>query len=213
MPTKSTTQMPTESTAQTTTVPSTQTPTESSTQTSTEPPTENPPTSDSNLYADAATIMNAKLFLFKNGLFRIGESADVHPVKDTWPGGPSNIDAAFAANEKNTMITYFFQGSQYWRFTGNVSDSGNPQPISGFGFPSSVEKIDAALSENGKITMFFVGNQLWSYRIGEGMDNRSPIPISTAFEENNPVDAALKYNGNVYLISGSTVSKYSRMQD
>jgi matrix metalloproteinase-14 (membrane-inserted) len=71
-----------------------------------------------------------------------------------WDGLPSNLDAAFTwTNGK----TYFFRGTEYWRFTEKKMDEGYPKSIrSGFdGIPSFV---DAAFvwSGNGKIYFFKV---------------------------------------------------------
>ncbi|XP_055493339.1 macrophage metalloelastase-like [Leucoraja erinacea] len=174
-----------------------------------EPPTENPPACDPNLFADAALTINRRIVLFKDGFFRLSRSSVINRVEDSLPGAPSNVDAAFATRGRAREI-FLFQDSQYWRFKRNVLDSGSPHPISDFGFPSSVNRIDAAMRINRRIIMFFVGDQLWRYKIGEGMDDTSPIPITTTFEENDHVDAAFKSRGNIYLINGSTVSKYNR---
>ena len=71
---------------------------------------------------------------------------------------PGNLDAAFTwTNGK----TYFFRGTDYYRFTGQTMDEGYPKSIrSGFdGIPSFV---DAAFvwSGNGKIYFFKVSSNL-----------------------------------------------------
>ena len=43
-----------------------------------------------------------------------------------WDGLPSNLDAGFTwTNGK----TYFFRGTEYWRFTGQKMDEGYPKSI------------------------------------------------------------------------------------
>ncbi|XP_062909859.1 stromelysin-1-like isoform X1 [Mobula hypostoma] len=171
-------------------------------------PTEQP-TCDPNLYADAALNLQRRITVFKNGFTKRSQSSLINRIEDIWPGGPSNVDAAFELRLRNRK-TYLFQGSQYWRFQGNTLDSGYPKSIRRFGFPSSVQKLDAALRLRRRTIVFFVGNQLWSYRLGEGMVGGSPIPIRTFFRANDNVDAALNYQGEYYLLKGLTAYRYYR---
>ncbi|XP_051882286.1 neutrophil collagenase-like [Pristis pectinata] len=188
---------------------STQTTTKQPTQTTTKQPTQTPPTCDPNLYADAVLKIGRTVIYFKDGFTKSSLSPRISRVQDIWPGGPSNVDAAFAIRWRNWK-TYLFQGSQYWRFERNVLDSGYPKPIRNFGFANSVQKIDAAMRINRRTILFFVGNQLWRYRIGVGMIRGSPVPLRQVFRQNDNVDAAVKYRGNYYLISRRNLYIYDQ---
>ncbi|XP_072898016.1 uncharacterized protein [Hemitrygon akajei] len=182
---------------------------DSSSQMPTGQPTKNPATCDPNLYADAALNLQGRVTFFKNRFTKRSQSSRINRVEDIWPGGPSNVDAAFELGSRNRK-TYLFQGSQYWRFQGNTLDSGYPKSIRRFGFPSSVQKLDAALFVSRRTIVFFVGNQLWRYRLGEGMVGGSSVPIRTFFRANDNVDAALNYQGEYYLLKGLTAYRYSQ---
>ena len=76
-------------------------------------------------------------------------------ISDNWPGLPGHIDAAFTYRNGKT---YFFKGSQYWRFVDTKMDDDYPKLISE-GFRGIPDNVDAAFvwSGNGKI-YFFKGN-------------------------------------------------------
>ncbi|XP_069748576.1 uncharacterized protein [Narcine bancroftii] len=118
-----------------------------------------PPNCDENLYADAALKINQRIIFFKAGFVRSRFSV-INTVEDLWPGGPRNVDAAFAIGWRYWNY-YFFQGAQYWHFKGHVSDPRSPRPISDFGLPSNLNKIDAAMHVTPRKIIFFSGNNLW----------------------------------------------------
>lgn len=83
-------------------------------------------------------------------------------IAKSWPGLPSNIDAAFTYRNGKT---YFFKGSQYWRYVGKKMDGDYPKLISD-GFTGIPDNIDAAVvwSGNGKI-YFFKGEWIVGIRV------------------------------------------------
>jgi len=87
-------------------------------------------------------------------------------IAKSWPGLPSNIDAAFTYRNGKT---YFFKGSQYWRYIGKKMDGVYPKQISD-GFTGIPDNIDAAVvwSGNGKI-YFFKGE--WTVGIQENQSD------------------------------------------
>uniref|UniRef100_UPI00398E3A53 collagenase 3-like n=1 Tax=Pristiophorus japonicus TaxID=55135 RepID=UPI00398E3A53 len=139
--------------------PPTQAPNQPATQAPSQPPTEEPVTCDPNLFMDAALTIHENIYFLKNGYYKSVQYSEVFSIEDVFPRLQSNIDAAYA----NGTHLYFFTGSQYWSFHGNVLTSGYPKPISDFGFPSSVDKIDAAMYVGHGRIMFFVEDQLWLY--------------------------------------------------
>ncbi|XP_072332440.1 matrix metalloproteinase-18-like [Scyliorhinus torazame] len=211
-PTQTSTQAPTQTSTQAPTQTSMQAPTQTSTQAPTQTSTKEPSTCDPNLFADAIVRVWRRLFLFKNGLYKIFGSSAVIPVNSTWPSMMSNVDAAVRypihgrskRGHRRRPGIIFFSGSQYWLFKRNVLQQGFPKPISDFKFPSSVTKIDAAMRIRRRRILFFVGNQFWTYSI-RSKDIRGPFLISSTFRGISKVDAAFRYRGKYYLTSGSFI--------
>lgn len=77
-------------------------------------------------------------------------------ISDTWKGLPATIDSAFVDVDN---ATYFFKGSQCWKFLygENTVAAGFPKSI-GDEFPGIPNDIDAVLDTQENKTYFFKGN-------------------------------------------------------
>ncbi|KAL0281610.1 UNVERIFIED_CONTAM: hypothetical protein PYX00_002545 [Menopon gallinae] len=120
-------------------------------------------------------------------------------ISKSWPGLPSNIDAAFTYKNGKT---YFFKGKDYWRYTGKKMDGDYPKPISK-GFEGIPDNIDAALvwGGNGKI-YFFKDDKFWKFdpSAKPPVKKTYPKPISNWDGIPDKIDAALQYtNGYTYF--------------
>ncbi|RXG56801.1 Matrix metalloproteinase-14 [Armadillidium vulgare] len=125
-------------------------------------------------------------------------------------GLPSYLDAAFTwTNGK----TYFFKGSEYWRFTGHTMDDDYPKDIS-TGFSGIPNNIDAAFvwSGNGKI-YFFKGTEYYKFDPTQRPPVSSKYPKDLSMWEGLPyyIDDAFQYsNGYTYFFKNG---KYWRFND
>ena len=82
-------------------------------------------------------------------------------ISETWPGLPGDINAAFTYQDGRT---YFFKGSQFWRFAGKNLNKGYPRQISD-GFPGIPDNVDAAIIWNrNKNIYFFKGKTFLKYK-------------------------------------------------
>ncbi|KAL1779643.1 vitronectin [Sigmodon hispidus] len=121
---------------------------------------------------DAFTdLKNGSIFAFRGQYcYELDETA-VKPgypklIRDVW-GIEGPIDAAFTRINCQGK-TYFFKGSQYWRFEDGVLDPDYPRNISE-GFLGIPDNIDAAFalpahSYSGRERVyFFKGKQYWEY--------------------------------------------------
>jgi matrix metalloproteinase-14 (membrane-inserted) len=131
-------------------------------------------------------------------------------ISDSWPGLPSNIDAALTW--KSTGYTFFFKGYQYWRFTDRSPSPGYPKDISNWqGLPAN---LDAAIEwgKDGDL-YFFAGSQYWKYDTDlQKMARGYPRDMSAAWQDvPGNVDAALQWsNGKTYFFKSG---KYWRFND
>lgn len=138
-------------------------------------------------------------YLIKDNLaWGIQEGYEVqYPPKkatDIWKGVPPNIDDGFSWG--NNWETYFFQGSQYYRFDtskGRVAD-GYPNDIID-GWPGVPNDIDAVFSDEIQKTFFFKQNKVYLFndelnRVEQGFPKR----IGEVFQNvPNFIDAAFHY--------------------
>ena len=138
--------------------------------------------------------------------------ADGYPrsISQYWPGLPNDIDAA--VTWKDMDVTYFFKGSQYWRFDGTSPSSGYPKDISNWsGLPSG---LDAAFQWGKDNNLyFFQGSQYWKYdTYSQGMASGYPKDISNHWNGiPDNVDAAYQWkNGKTYFFKSKN---YWRLND
>ncbi|ODM87910.1 Matrix metalloproteinase-14, partial [Orchesella cincta] len=128
-------------------------------------------------------------------------------ISAAFPGLPNELDSAFTLNNR----TYFFKGSQYWRFTNGRGDDGYPKPISE-GFSGIPPNIDAAFvwEGNGKI-YFFKRHLYWRF------DPARTPPISHDYPKSisswsgilENIDAALTGKGYTYFFKGDQYWKFN----
>merc|ERR550519_1240191 len=94
-----------------------------------------------------------------------------------WHGVPNNIDAVFRfCNEK----TYFFKGSQYYRFNDKTKqvDAGYPKQISEFwkGVPNN---ITSAMRWSNGLTYFFKQDKYYRFnQTSQQVDVGYPKPLA-----------------------------------
>lgn len=153
-------------------------------------------------------------YAFRGDLvFKLGSSG-IEPnfpaaISNIFPGLPNDIDASVFWD--NVGKTYFFKGSQYWRFSDTTLDSGYPRSISVWnGVPNN---LDAAFvwSGNGR-TYFIKGNQYYRYNSYSGrVDSGYPRPLSVWRDLPSSIDAASQWsNSRTYFFSGE---EYYRFND
>ncbi|XP_030835862.1 matrix metalloproteinase-14 [Strongylocentrotus purpuratus] len=126
-------------------------------------------------------------------------------IGDEFPGLPTDLDAAFYYSP----YTYFFKGSQYWRFRNRAMAGTYPRPLSDWqGLPNDLDSA-YVWTRNGGI-YFTKGNQY--YRYNRGVSSYYPQPLSRwGGLPSDGVDAAFRYNnGYTYFFKGS---EYYRFND
>ena len=138
--------------------------------------------------------------------------ADGYPrlIAEDWPGLPADIDAAFTWKQN---ATYFFKGSDYWKFENRVPVPGYPKALSK-GFPDIPSHVDTAFvwGGNGKI-YFFKGNDYYKF----DPDKRPHVQIGKYPRDVSKwglppsLEAALQWdNGKTYFFKEG---KYWRFDD
>ncbi|XP_006874275.1 PREDICTED: vitronectin [Chrysochloris asiatica] len=138
---------------------------------------------------DAFTdLKNGSLFAFRGQYcYELDENA-VRPgypklIQDVW-GIEGPIDAAFTRINCQGK-TYFFKGSQYWRFEDGVLDPDYPRNISE-GFMGIPDNLDAAFalpahSYSGRErAYFFKGRQYWEYEFQQQPSQKECDSSSTS---------------------------------
>ncbi|WP_204026170.1 Tc toxin subunit A-related protein [Sinosporangium siamense] len=162
--------------------------------------------------------------------FRDGAFGTRGPVRDHWGGSPNpflaadgTVDAAFVWRGEHT---YLFSGDRYVRYTGRVYDHidpGYPKLTAGNlrkeePFAKFPESFEDAL---GRPVDAIVGNDRTIHVIIEGVcHTASPAQAATfalsslgrmrnTLAETGRVDAALVYQGKLYLFSGDQYVRYS----
>ncbi|NP_001028823.1 matrix metalloproteinase 14 precursor [Strongylocentrotus purpuratus] len=140
-----------------------------------------------------------------------GSIPDGYPkvIGDEFPGLPTSLNAAlyYPRNGK----TYFFKGSQYWRFRNQRMDNGYPRPMSNWrGVPKDISSA-FIWSRNGKI-YFTKGDEYYRYTPGYGVTSHYPQPLSKWDGlPSHGVDAAFQWtNARTYFFKGS---EYYRFND
>ncbi|XP_048374422.1 vitronectin [Sphaerodactylus townsendi] len=121
---------------------------------------------------DAFTALkNGSVYAFRGKYFYELDEKSARPgypklIQDVW-GIEGPIDAAFTRINCQGK-TYFFKGSQYWRFENGVLEPDSPRNISE-GFTGIPEDIDAAFALpaqnyfSSERVYFFKGKRYWSY--------------------------------------------------
>ncbi|XP_057631651.1 vitronectin [Chionomys nivalis] len=142
---------------------------------------------------DAFTdLKNGSIFAFRGQYcYELDETA-VKPgypklIRDVW-GIEGPIDAAFTRINCQGK-TYFFKGSQYWRFEDGVLDPDYPRNISE-GFIGIPDNIDAALAlpahrySGRERAYFFKGREYWEYEFQQqpSQEDCEGSSLSTVFE-------------------------------
>jgi hypothetical protein len=124
---------------------------------------------------------------------------------------PTGVDAAI--NWGNGK-TYFFSGSQYYRFDNRTDqvDPGYPKAIADNWPGLTLDRVDACVNwDNGK-AYFFRRNQYWRYDINnEAVDSGWPKLIKDNWRGLFDVglDGAINWgNGKVYFFKGNQYSRY-----
>ncbi|ELU14292.1 hypothetical protein CAPTEDRAFT_228569 [Capitella teleta] len=125
---------------------------------------------------------------------------------------PNNLDSSVYWEEstKGQARTYFFKGSQYWRYNSNGLANGYPRSISR-GFPGVPNNLDASFVWSGNdVTYFIKDNQYYRYVRGSGVTSGYPRPLSLWAGLPSNIDAAFQYtNGRTYFFSGTTYYRFN----
>lgn len=96
--------------------------------------------------------------------------------------------------------TYFFKGSEYWRYQGVKMETGYPMEIAD-GFTGVPDNVDAVMVNSG-ILYFFKGSKYWKYhpRIDTPVDATYPRSISGNWQgAPDNIDAAMYKYGTTYM--------------
>uniref|UniRef100_A0A8C5L6J6 Stromelysin-1 n=1 Tax=Jaculus jaculus TaxID=51337 RepID=A0A8C5L6J6_JACJA len=158
---------------------------------------------------DAICSLRGELLFFKDRYFwrrsRWNTQPELNLISAFWPSLPSDLDAAYEVNSKDTV--FLFKGNKLWAVRGNEIQAGYPRSIYTLGFPPTIKKIDAAFSDKEKKkTYFFVQNKYWRFdEKRQSMDHGFPRLITDDFPGVVPkVDAVLQEFGFLYFFSGSS---------
>ncbi|XP_002708607.2 stromelysin-2 [Oryctolagus cuniculus] len=164
---------------------------------------------DPALSFDAISTLRGEILFFKNRYFwrrsHWSSEPGFHLISSFWPSLPSNLDAAYEVNSKDTV--FIFKGNKFWAVRGNEVQAGYPKDIHTLGFPSTIRKIDAAISDKEKKkTYFFVEDKYWRFdESSQSMERGFPRRIVDDFPGVEPkVDAVLEAFGFLYFFSGSS---------
>ncbi|KAI4464387.1 matrix metalloproteinase [Holotrichia oblita] len=129
-------------------------------------------------------------------------------ISDTWKGVPASIDSAFVDEDNST---YFFKGSQCWKFL-----PGKDTPVAGFPkkiadeFPGIPNDIDAVMVLPESKIYFFKGGQYWRFMPNEIPEVHASYPKSITLWDDKltTVDAALYFMDESYFFKDMLYYKY-----
>ncbi|XP_037697164.1 stromelysin-2-like [Choloepus didactylus] len=163
---------------------------------------------DPALSFDAASTLRGEMLFFKDRYFwrrpLWNFEPEFHLISTFWPSLPSDLDAAYEIDSKDT--TFIFKGNKFWVIRELEVQAGYPRSIYTLGFPPNISKIDAAVSDKEKKkTYFFVEEKYWRFdEISQSLDQGFPRLIADDFPGVKPkVDAVLQAFGFFYFFSGS----------
>ncbi|XP_007944199.2 stromelysin-2 [Orycteropus afer afer] len=172
------------------------------------PTPETPDMCDPALSFDAVSTLRGEVLFFKDRYFwrrtPWNPKPEFHLISTFWPSLPSQLDAAYEVNNKDTV--FIFKGNKFWATRGNEIQAGYPRAIHTLGFPPTIRKIDAAVSDKEKRkTYFFVKDTYWRFdENSQSMEQGFPRLIVDDFPGVEPkVDAVLQAFGFFYFFSGS----------
>ncbi|XP_003415651.1 stromelysin-2 [Loxodonta africana] len=173
------------------------------------PAPETPAMCDPDLSFDAVSTLRGEMLFFKGRYFwrrtPWNPKPEFHLISTFWPSLPSELDAAYEVESKDTV--FLFKGDKFWATRGNEIQAGYPKGIHTLGFPPTVRKIDAAISDKGKKkTYFFIEDKYWRFdENSQSMEQGFPRLIADDFPGIKPkVDAVLQAFGFFYFFSGSS---------
>lgn len=129
--------------------------------------------------------------------------------------GPAWVDAALHLEDR--AKTYFFQGSRYYRLTGNEVDAGYPQALPGGwkGLPEAFHAgIDAALyyPPTGKSYLFKGGQYVRLTGVEVEADYPRQLPggwLGLPAEFARGIDAAIFRDGHTYFFKGNQYVRFT----
>ena len=132
-------------------------------------------------------------------------------ISDDWDGLPGNIDAAVTWPDNG--MTFFFKGSEYWKFKNKRMQGDYPKKIRE-GFKGVPNDVDAAFvwGGNGKI-YFFKGDEYWKFDPTRKPPVRSVYPRDRVnWDLPRRLAAAVQWsNGYTYFFT--TGGDYYRFDD
>lgn len=140
-----------------------------------------------------------------------GLVSEPKPIANIFRGLPTNLDAAFYYEK--TGKTYFFKGSNYWRFADLQMDRGYPRSIRvgwGGGIPDDLDAV-FVWSGNG-MTYFVKGSNYWRYNfISSSVDPGYPKSLSVWNGIGTKIDAAFQFENKLTYFF--TDGEYRRFDD
>ncbi|GAA6106096.1 matrix metalloproteinase-9-like [Tachysurus ichikawai] len=152
---------------------------------------------------DAITEIQGELHFFKDGYYWTSsnrgnrERKGPFMVSERWPGLPAKLDTAF--EDPITKQMYFFEGTQFWEFTGK--DVRGPRSIEKLGLSDSLKKVEGALQRGKGKVLLFSGENYWRLNLKtQKIDKGYPHHIDKKFG-GVPMDAhdVFLYNGHYFF--------------
>ncbi|XP_071808779.1 matrix metalloproteinase-19-like [Asterias amurensis] len=162
-----------------------------------------------------ATTQDRSTYIFEGSdVWKVEQGANAiadgfpKSIASTFAGLPSDLDAAlyYPRNQR----TYFFKGSQYWRFNNEAADAGYPRDI-GDNWVGLPDDLDAAFVWSGNGRIYFIKGDEY-YRFSSRVDTGYPRPLSVWNIPGNQVSAATQWiNSRTYFLTSS--GDYYRFND
>ncbi|XP_072033803.1 collagenase 3-like [Amphiura filiformis] len=144
------------------------------------------PDAPCNLAYDAATMIDNKLFVFKdNRYWRLTDFETLlsykkgQSIKKRFRGVPTPIDAIYQRPQDGNVL--IFKGSQYWMYNKRDIVPSYPRSVTDLGLP---DNLDAAIIlDQWNKTYFFKDTQVWRYdEENQAIDYGYPYHIREVWE-------------------------------